>query len=692
MISDKLLNPRNIVVVGGSDDISKAGGKVLKNLLAGCFKGDVFVVNPKAPVVQGLKAYADVSLLPETDMAILAVAARFCPGIVRTLAEEKGTGGFIILSAGFSEEDEEGAAIEREIVETIDKTGGTLIGPNCIGFLNQNYHGVFTEPIPRLSAEGIDFISGSGATAVFILEAAITNGLPFSSVWSVGNSAQVGVEDVLEHLDMTFDPDLSSKIKLLYIENISDPSRFLKHSASLIRKGCRIAAIKAGTSEAGSRAASSHTGAMASPDSAVDALFRKAGIVRCFNRTELAYMAGLFTYKQLKGKRIAIVTHAGGPAVMLTDTLSEGGLEVPHLSGGPADRLLEKLFAGSSVANPIDFLATGTAEQLGFILDACENDFDQIDAMAVIFGSPGLFPVDDVYSLLHDKIRSCSKPVFPIMPSVINVKREIAEFIAHGNAIFPDEVLFGRALCKVAATPAPVETDRRSTIADRKKIRSVIEEAGNGYLPPDKVTILLNAAGIETVPERVVYSAEDAVREAVRMGFPVVMKVIGPLHKSDIGGVALNVSTKDEVDAQFTLMIKLPEVTAILIQKMISGMELFCGAKREGKFGHLVMAGMGGIFIEVFKDVATSLVPVSELEAETMIRSLKSYKIMKGARGSKGIDEEAFKKVITSLSGLLAEAPEIFEMDINPLLGTPDKIVAVDSRIRIQAIEMSEGQ
>ncbi len=692
MISDKLLNPRNIVVVGGSDDISKAGGKVLKNLIAGRFKGDVFVVNPKASVVQGLKACADVSLLPQTDMAILAVAARFCPAVVRTLAEEKGTGGFIILSAGFSEEDEEGAALEREIVETIDKAGGTLIGPNCIGFLNQNYHGVFTEPIPRLSAEGIDFISGSGATAVFILEAASTNGLPFSSVWSVGNSAQVGVEDVLEHLDLTFDPALSSKIKLLYIENISDPSRFLKHSASLIRKGCRIAAIKAGTSEAGSRAASSHTGAMASPDSAVDALFRKAGIVRCFNRTELAYVAGLFTYKQLKGKRIAIVTHAGGPAVMLTDTLSEGGLEIPRLSGGPADRLLEKLFAGSSVANPIDFLATGTAGQLGFIIDACENEFSNIDAMAVIFGSPGLFPVDDVYDLIHEKIRTCHKPVFPVMPSVINVKREIADFTAKGNAIFPDEVLFGRALCKVSGTPAPAETDRRSSIADRKKIRSVIGEAGNGYLPPEKVTMLLNAAGINTVPERVVSSSEDAVREAAGMGFPVVMKVIGPLHKSDIGGVALNISTSEDVIAEFTRMMKLPEVTAILIQKMISGMELFCGAKREGRFGHLIMAGMGGIFIEVFKDVATSLVPVSEQEAETMIRSLKSYKIMKGARGSKGISEEAFRKVITSLSDLLAEAPEISEMDINPLLGTPDKIVAVDARIRIQAIEMSESR
>jgi acyl-CoA synthetase (NDP forming) len=200
MISDKLLNPRNIVVVGGSHDLSKTGGKVLKNLLAGGFKGDVYAVNPKVPVVQGLKAYADVSLLPETDMAILAVAARFCPAIVRTLAYEKGTGGFIILSAGFSEEDAEGAALEREIVEAIDKVGGTLIGPNCIGYLNHNYHGVFTDPIPRLSKEGIDFISGSGATAVFILEAAITNGLPFSSVWSVGNSAQVGVEDYISKI------------------------------------------------------------------------------------------------------------------------------------------------------------------------------------------------------------------------------------------------------------------------------------------------------------------------------------------------------------------------------------------------------------------------------------------------------------------------------------------------------------
>jgi acetyltransferase len=493
------------------------------------------------------------------------------------------------------------------------------------------------------------------------------------------------VEDVLEHLDITFDPLTSSRIKLLYIENITDPQRFLRHSSSLIRKGCRIAAIKAGSSEAGSRAASSHTGAMASPDTAVDALLRKAGIVRCYSRTDLAIVAALFTYKPLKGKRIAIVTHAGGPAVMLTDILSEGGMEIPHLTGPAADRLLEKLFAGSSVANPIDFLATGTAEQLGYIIDACENDFDEVDAIAVIFGSPGLFPVDDVYNLLHEKIRSCKKPVYPIMPSVINVKREIAEFIARGNAIFTDEVFFGRALCMVNATSPPAVPESKGPHNELKVIREVIESASDGYLPPEKVNMLLKAAGIETVPESVVTTAAAAVRAAGAMGYPVVMKVVGPVHKSDIGGVVLNIDSEERVRDEFARMMTLPEVTGILVQKMISGREIFCGATREDRYGHLVMAGMGGIFIEVFKDVSTALVPVSDQEARSMIRSLRSYKIIRGIRGTAGVNEEAFVRVITSLSDLLAVAPEIAEMDINPLLGTPDNVVAVDARIRVQA-------
>lgn len=684
MINAKLLNPNTIAVVGGSDEITKTGGKVLKNLLGCGFKGDIYVVNPKTPLVQGLKAYADVSLLPQTDVAVIAVAARFCPAIVRTLAEEKGTGGFIILSAGFSEEGPEGALLEREIVNIINGAGGTLIGPNCVGLLNNNYRGVFTDPMPSLSLSGVDFISGSGATAVFIMEAAITNGIPFSSLWSVGNSAQIGVEEVLEHMDETFNPERSSKIKLLYVESISNPRKLLKHASSLIKKGCRIAAIKAGSSEAGSRAASSHTGAMASPDAAVEALFRKAGIVRCHSRAELATVATLFTYPPLTGRKLAVITHAGGPAVMLTDALSLGGVEVPPLDGKAASSLLEKLYPGSSVANPIDFLATGTAEQLGFIIDACENDFEEIDAMAVIFGSPGLFPVDDVYDLLDRKIHTCSKPIYPIMPSIINVRREIAAFVAKGNAIFPDEVLFGKALCTVFNTPGPSETGGVKIHPDLKEIRNVIENAVNGYLVQGDVIRLLKAAGIATVSEKEVTTAEDAVSESSAMGFPVAMKVIGPVHKSDIGGVVLDVRDNNKVQAEFIRMMKLPEVKGILIQKMLTGMELFCGAKREPKFGHMIMAGMGGILVEVFKDVATALIPVSDIEAASMIKSLKSYKVLKGIRGMKGISEETFIRVIMSVSALLEAAPEIFEMDINPLLASGDEIVAVDARIRIE--------
>ena len=456
MINNKLLNPRTIVVVGGSDDVTKPGGKVLKNLIDGNFGGDLYVVNPKLDKVQGVRSFREVGLLPETDLAIIAVAAAYCPQIVATLAREKKTGAFIILSAGFSEESATGAKLEKEVVDIIDATGGCLIGPNCIGFLNSNFNGVFTTPIPKLDPLGVDFISGSGATAVFIMESAIPNGLTFSSVYSVGNSAQTGVEEVLQYLDETYKSGESPQVKLLYIESIKKPRKLLKHASSLIRKGCRIAAIKSGSSAAGSRAASSHTGAMATSDVAADTLFRKAGIVRCHSRAELAAVASLFCHPLPKGRNIAIITHAGGPAVMLTDALSAGGLEVPRISGPKADLLLSKLYSGSSVANPIDFLATGNAEQLGHIIDACENDFDNIDAMAVIFGSPGLFPVDDVYDLLDKKMRNCSKPIYPILPSIINVSREISAFLEKGRVNFPDEVVFAKALSSVLNTPGTV--------------------------------------------------------------------------------------------------------------------------------------------------------------------------------------------------------------------------------------------
>ena len=683
MLVKELISPKSIVVVGGSNNLQKTGGKVLYNLLRGTFTGDLYVINPKETEVQGLRSYQKMEDLPEADLAILAIAANFCIETIKYLVEKKGTRGFIILSAGFAEESKEGARLEQEIKAIIDKAGGSLIGPNCIGVLNPNYNGVFTTPLPEPDPAGCDFISGSGATAVFIMEAGIQLGLKFSSVYSVGNSAQVGIEDVLQYMDETYDPDSSPKIKLLYIENIAKPRLLLKHATSLIRKGCKIAAIKAGTSEAGSRAASSHTGAMASPDTAVDALLRKAGIVRCYSRSELVTVASVFMHRPLTGKNFAIITHAGGPAVMLTDALSEGGLVVPPIKGAKAEELLGKLHHGSSVANPVDFLATGTAEQLGYIIDYCEKYFDQIEGMIIIFGSPGLFPVHEVYRVLDEKMTTCRKPIFPVLPSVINAREEIKEFQNRGRINFPDEVALGKALSRIIQISPPVDEKINLSEIDHASVRSVIDSSDEGFLSPEKVSKLLDAAQIPRAKERVTSSSAEAVSITREFGFPIAMKVVGPVHKSDIGGVALNINDTRSVEKEFARMIKLPGVTGILIQNMLKGTELFAGIKYEPGFGSMIMCGLGGIFIEVMKDVQTGLSPLILSEALEMIRNLKGYPIIKGIRGKPPVNEILFAEILVKLSALAEMAPEIKEMDINPLLGTEKQIIAVDARVRI---------
>ena len=684
MVTQALIDPKSIVVVGGSNDIRKPGGKVLKNLIDGGFKGDIYVTNPKESEVLGIRCYNDTTDLPDVDLAIIAIAARFIPETIEILGKEKNTRGFIILSAGFSEESEEGKLLEQQIVESVSNVEGSLIGPNCIGVMTPEYHGVFTLPIPKLDMKGCDFISGSGATACFIMEAGLPMGLPFARVFSVGNSAQMGVEEILQYMDETYTEGESPLVKLLYIENIDKPTLLLKHASSLIRKGCKIAAIKAGSSEAGSRAASSHTGALASSDVAVNALFKKAGIVRCYGREELISVASIFMYPELKGENLAVITHAGGPAVMLTDALSHNGLKVPSIENEYTDELLEQLYPGSSVANPIDFLATGTAEQLGTIIDYCDQKFDEVDGMAVIFGTPGLSPIYDVYELLNEKMKSSKKPIYPILPSTYTANDEIQSFIDKGRIIFSDEVVFGRAITKIKKCNKPAAQLPELPEVNTVRIREVIDSCDDGYIEPEKIQTLLDAAGIPRIPESVVSDISDAVEQSNKHGLPVVMKAVGPVHKSDVGGVLLNNSNEHEVKESFRKLMKIPETHSVLIQPMISGIELFAGSKHEEKFGQLVLCGLGGIFIEVLKDVKAGLCPISKDEALHMIRRLKAYKILTGIRGQKGIDEYKFAEIITRLSALLLTAPEIFEMDLNPFIGNEDMIVAVDARINIK--------
>lgn len=685
MINNQLLHPESIVIIGGSNNKHKPGGAIVRNILQGGYKGVLRIVNPKEDEVQGIKAFNDCKVLPPTDLAILVVAAKYCPEYVEYLASEKGVKAFIIISAGFGEETKEGAEMENQILASCEKYGCALIGPNCIGLMNSWYHGVFTKPIPQLRTNGVDFISSSGATAVFILESAVSKGLPFNSVWSVGNAKQINVEEVLQYMDETFDPERDSHIKLLYIENVSDPDKLLFHASSLIRKGCRIAAIKSGSSESGSRAASSHTGAIASSDSAVEALLRKAGIVRCFSREELTTVGCIFTLPKFSGKSFAIVTHAGGPGVMLTDALAKGGLQVPKLEGPLVEELKAQLCPGAAVSNPIDILATGTPEHLGIAIDYCEKKFDNIDAIFVIFGSPGLVQLYEAYDVLHKKILECKKPIFPILPSMNTAGPEVAEFLAKGHVNFADEVTVANCLVRVMNTPNPAPSELELYGVDVIKIRDIISGIKeSGYLPPHLVREIFSCAGIPTVPECVSANKDELLAFAEKVGYPVVAKVVGPVHKSDVGGVSLNIRTKEHLDMEIERLMQIPDATAVMVQKMIKGTELFIGAKYEPRFGHIVLCGLGGIFVEVLKDVSSGLAPLSVSEAESMIHSLRGYKIIKGTRGQKGINEHKYMEIIVRLSTILRFATEIKEMDINPLLADADNVIAVDARIRVE--------
>ena len=672
-------------MVGGSNNVHKPGGALVRNIINGRYEGELRIVNPKEDKVQGIKACHDVKDLPQTDLAVLVVAAKYCPDYVDYLCREKGVRAFVIISAGFSEETHEGALLEQRILDTCKEFGAALIGPNCIGLLNRQHHSVFTLPIPNLNPKGVDFISGSGATAVFILESAVSKGLQFNSVWSIGNGKQIGIEDVLQYMDEHFNPETDSKVKLLYIENISNPDKLLFHASNLIRKGCRIAAIKSGASESGSRAASSHTGALASSDAAVEALFRKAGIVRCFAREELTTVGCIFTLPPLNGKNFAIVTHAGGPGVMLTDALSKGGLNVPKLEGPLADELKGKLFPGSAVSNPIDFLATGTPEQLGIVIDYCENKFEEIDAIAVIYGTPGLTQLYEAYDVLDQKIKECKKPIFPVLPSLHTAGPEVEAFLKRGHVNFSDEVTLATALSQIMRTPQPAPPEVQLYGIDIPRLNKIIFGLEtNGYVQPQTVRDILECAEIPLVPELVSTSKEELMTFGNRVGYPVVAKVVGPIHKSDVGGVALNIRTPEHLALEFDRMMQIPDATGVMVQKMLKGTELFIGAKYEERFGHVVLCGLGGIFVEVLKDVSSGLAPLSYGEAFSMIHSLKGYKILKGTRGQKGINEQKYADIIVRLSTLLRFATEIKEIDLNPLLADENGVVAVDARILIE--------
>ena len=691
MIRNEIINPRSIVIVGGSNDMSKPGGTALRNIINGGYRGQVYIVNPRESSVQGFSSYPDSESLPEVECAIFAVPSSYVIKNAETLALKKKTKGFIVYSAGFGETGEDGKALEDRLTGIVTSVNGTLIGPNCTGILFPGFAAAFAGPTPELVPHGADFVSASGAVAVFTLERALPMGIRFASVIAVGNSPQCGVEEIVQHWDESF-TDSSSRVKLLYIEQIKKPDMLIKHCCSLRTKGCRIAAIKAGASEAGSRAAMSHTGALAVPDTAVDALFRKCGITRCSGREEFIYTAGVLMHGKAPGKNFAVITHAGGPGVLATDALSRNGISVPQLNGPAADQLKSKLFHGSSVSNPVDFIGTGTAEQLGEILDFIDNDAPEIDSSIVIFGTPGLFDVNHVYELLDEKMKSLQKQVFPVLPSTMLASGAIEHFTKLGRAFFPDEVMLAESLAAVSKTNLPFQNSSAlrgsGKPPDTVNIKKIIAAAPDGFLNPGCVRKLLHSAGIPHARELSINSPDEIEFAAAALGFPLAMKVSGPVHKSDAGGVKLNISSADEALKSYTELMNINGASGVVLQKMVQGTELFIGGKREPGYGHIILCGPGGIFVETLKDTSAGIIPVGMDEALDMIRRLKGYDLIKGARGKAGVNEDIFAEIIIKVSLLLGEAPEIKEIDLNPLMGSGEEIQSVDCRILIDKNEV----
>lgn len=684
MLHEKLLNPSSIAVIGGSDHIDHIGGSVLKNLINQRFKGQLYVVNPKKNEVQGIISYRDVALLPQTDLAIIAIPAQDILEVVKKLIEKKGTKGFIIYAAGFSELDDKGAAMEREITKQISIAGGSLLGPNNIGMINQHFAGIFTRPLPVIDKNGVDFISASGATAVFTLEAAQQIGLRFSNLFTVGNSAQIGVEDVLEHLDETFIVGKSSKVKMLYLEGLKNPDKLLKHAISLREKGCTLVALKSGVTEKGNAAAASHTGAMANSDLFVQALFNKAGIIRCRSRYELITLAAVLQITQKKLKNFAVITHAGGPGVIITDTLSQNGLSVTDLTKKQQHSLNQILYSGAATTNPIDILATGTSIQLEQVMSYCDHELSEIDAMIVIFGSPGLGSVKNAYQVIHKMIQTSNKPIFPVFPSVVNVKEEIDEFIQMGQLAFYDEYMLAKSISQVMdSDPFLIKTNGDQNI-NEFKIRSLLKQLPDGFLGPEDTYELMEYVGIQ-MPKQVLVKTEDKLFQAAEiLHYPLVQKIVGPLHKSDQKGVIVNVLNDVELIHNYKKLMQIDRVTGVMIQEMIKGKEVFIGGKRETGFPPLIMCGAGGIYIEALQDLQSILAPVNREEAIDMVDKLKIKPILQGMRGETPCNLEAFYNGIEKISSLMLHFPEIVELDLNPLILSKKGIVAVDVRIKIK--------
>jgi acetyltransferase len=695
---NSIFRPRSIAIVGTSRKEGTIGRQILHNLVDYGFNGPVYPVNPNATYVNSIKCYPSVSAIPDqVDLAVIVIPKELILDVIDECAE-KGVKGIVVISAGFKEIGEKGVALERELVKKIKKYGMRVVGPNCMGVIN-------TEPDIRMDATfgstlplvgHVGFMSQSGALGNIILEYADELKIGFSKFVSMGNKADVSSNDLL----MDFEDDDKTTIILMYLESFGNPRNFTKIARRVTKKK-PIIAVKAGRTIAGAKAASSHTGALAGLDVAVDALFDQCGVLRASSIEEIFDLALAFSNQPLpKGNRVAIVTNAGGPGIIATDACVSLGLEMSRFSKDTYRALEEILPEEASCENPVDILGDGGPERYEKSLDIVLSD-ENVDSVIAIFVPPLISRTVDVAIAISEVSSKYHKPVLGCFMGREEVLTSIQELEKNNIPayLFPESAAKSIAgMYKYNTLLNRKEGDIRSFDVDKEKARRIIEKdlaKHEGYLPPDKVGGILEAYGFTFPKSKLVKNADEAVAFSKEVGYPVVLKIVSPdvVHKVDAGGVVLDLHDEDEVRKGYSKMLldvkeNIPDVNidGVLIQKMITGgKETILGMMMDPSFGPLVMFGLGGIYVEVLQDVSFRIAPISDLDAHEMIKSIKSYQLLAGVRGEEPVDMEALEEYIQRISRLVEDFPEIEEMDINPFVvfEKGKSCTVLDARIKV---------
>lgn len=682
----KLIAPDSIAIIGASEDTKKPGGRIVRNILQKGYQGRLLPVNPKASQIQGLPVFSSVKDLPQTpDLAFVAIPSTFVASSVAELAE-LGVKHVIVLSSGFGEIDEEGKQEEGRLAHIAQEHGILLLGPNCLGVMSPVHAGKFAGLLPDMKEGGIDFISGSGATVDYLIEQAVKRGLGFHTFVTVGNSAQVGVADMLALYDEHHEW-MSSQFIMLYLEHVEDPRKLLHHARGLAAQGCLLVGIKTGVTEAGSRAAASHTGAMATNDAAVGALFRKAGIIRVQSRLEMVDTAMALTLARgvYDGHRVCVITDAGGPGVTMADELNRQGFSVPPLKPNTREMLAEVLPPGSGLGNPIDCFPSRNAAQISRVIEILNvEEADALDYIALVLGDSGLSDNWQIYEALIQSMDGTPMPIFPSFCTAVSSQSALERFRAAGKCYFEDEVSMARAMGRMVQRPRISEPVDRLAGYHGEEIRSLLAGV-KGPAPAGLTQQALAAAGIPSPAQVEIHARDELDKLEDVIPFPWVMKVVGPLHKSDVGGVLVGIQSLADAHTAWDRLAHIDDAGGVLVQQMVEGPEVILGLSREGAFGHLVAFGLGGIYTEAFGDIRFSLAPLSFEEARGMIKGVRGLPMVEGVRGQAGMDLETLTDLLVRVSLIARDLPQIEEMDINPLKGQGKSLFAADARIIMRA-------